>query len=145
MDFQYANVLFGLLFGAGFVVLNVSIVNRILAPRVIDPAKHTTYECGEPTIGSAWVRFDMRFYAVALVFLVFEVEVALLFPWAAAYDTLTQAAGLFAFVEVLLFLVILGLGYVYVWKQGDLDWVKATDSQEPAGAQREVPESQRSN
>lgn len=129
MDFQYANVLFGLLFGAGFVVLNVSIVNRILAPKVTDPEKTTTYECGEPTIGSAWVRFDMRFYTVALVFLVFEVEVALLFPWAAAYDTLTQAAGLFAFVEVLLFLVILGLGYVYVWRKGDLDWVKATDAQ----------------
>ena len=129
MDFQYANVLFGLLFGAGFVVLNVSIVNRILAPKVIDPEKTTTSECGEPTIGSAWVRFDMRFYTVALVFLVFEVEVALLFPWAAAYDTLTQAGGLFAFVEVLLFLVILGLGYVYVWRKGDLDWVKATDAQ----------------
>ncbi len=132
MDFQYANVLFGLLFGAGFVVLNVAVVNRILAPKVDDPEKRTTYECGEPTIGSAWVRFDMRFYTVALVFLIFEVEVAFLFPWAAAYNELTQAMGLFPFFEVLAFLVILGLGYIYVWKKGDLDWVKGTQGQDTA-------------
>jgi NADH-quinone oxidoreductase subunit A len=133
MDFQYANVLFGLLFGAAFVVLNVAVVNRILAPKVDDPEKRTTYECGEPTIGSAWVRFDMRFYTVALVFLVFEVEVALLFPWAAAYNELTQAMGLFPFLEVLAFLLILGLGYVYVWMKGDLDWVKGVEGQGTAG------------
>ena len=74
MLFQYANVLFGLIFGALFVVLNISVLNRILAPKVKDAAKESIYECGEPAIGSAWVRFDMRFYTVALVFLVFEVE-----------------------------------------------------------------------
>lgn len=131
MAFQYGNVLFGLLFGAAFVVLNVAIVNRILAPRVKDPAKETTYECGEPAIGSAWVRFDMRFYTVALVFLIFEVEVAFLFPWAVVFNKLTELGGLFAFVEVLVFVLILGLGLVYVWMKGDLDWVKSSSAEAP--------------
>lgn len=129
MLFQYANVLFGLLFGAAFVVLNISVISRILAPRIKDPAKITTYECGEPAVGSAWVRFDMRFYTVALVFLIFEVEVAFLFPWAVVFNALTKAGGLFAFFEVLLFVAILGVGLVYCWRKGDLDWVKSTSTQ----------------
>ena len=130
MDFQYATVLFGILFGAAFVVLNVVIVNRILAPKGVDPDQDTTYECGEPAIGSAWVRFDMRFYTVALVFLIFEVELAFLFPWAVVYNELIQESGnLFAFLEVAVFVGILGIGLVYVWLKGDLDWVKATTGQ----------------
>ena len=131
MAFQYANVLFGLLFGAAFVVLNVVIVNRILAPRVKDPVKETTYECGEPAVGSAWVRFDMRFYTVALVFLIFEVEVAFLFPWAVVFNRLTELGGLFAFFEVFVFVLVLGLGLVYVWMKGDLDWVKSSSAEAP--------------
>ncbi|MAE65307.1 MAG: NADH-quinone oxidoreductase subunit A [Phycisphaeraceae bacterium] len=131
MGFQYANVLFGLLFGAAFVVLNISVLNRILAPRGNDPARSTTYECGEPAIGSAWVRFDMRFYTVALVFIIFEVEVAFLFPWAVVYNELVVWGGLFAFIEVAVFVAVLGVGLVYVWMKGDLDWVKSTTSQGP--------------
>ena len=126
MGFQYANVLFGLLFVAAFVVLNVTVLNRILAPRGNDPDRSTTYECGEPAIGSAWVRFDMRFYTVALVFIIFEVEVAFLFPWAVVYNQLVDWGGLFAFIEVFLFVAILGVGLVYVLMKGDLDWVKST-------------------
>jgi NADH-quinone oxidoreductase subunit A len=142
MLFQYANVLIGLLFGAVFVVLNISVLNRILAPRLEDPAKESTYECGEPAIGSAWVRFDMRFYTVALVFLVFEVEAAVMFPWAVVFRTLTEwgtpaGHGLFVFWEILLFVAILAVGLVYVWVKGDLDWVKsaltAREIGEPAG------------
>ena len=134
MGFQYANVLFGLLFGAAFVVLNVAVVNRILSPRGNDPDRDTTYECGEPAIGSAWVRFDMRFYTVALVFIIFEVEVAFLFPWAVVYNELVAWGGLFAFFEAFLFVAILGVGLVYVWIKGDLDWVKSTAAQGGAGA-----------
>ena len=134
MGFQYANVLFGLLFGAAFVVLNVTVLNRILAPRGNDPDRETTYECGEPAVGSAWVRFDMRFYTVALVFIIFEVEVAFLFPWAVVYNELVEWGGLFAFLEVFLFVAILGVGLVYVWMKGDLDWVKGTASQGDAGS-----------
>jgi NADH-quinone oxidoreductase subunit A len=138
MDFQYATVLFGLLFGAGFVVLNVAVLNRILAPKGVDKDQNTTYECGEPTIGSAWVRFDMRFYQVALVFLIFEVELAFLFPWAVVYNELIAETGnLFAFVEVFVFVLILGLGLVYVWMKGDLDWIKSTASSRFEAAQGE--------
>jgi NADH-quinone oxidoreductase subunit A len=125
MGFQYANVLFGLLFGVAFVILNVAVLSRILAPRVKDPAKETTYECGEPAVGTAWVRFDMRFYTVALVFLIFEVEVAFLFPWAAVFNELSARSGFFPYLEVLLFVAVLGVGLVYCWRQGDLDWIKS--------------------
>jgi NADH-quinone oxidoreductase subunit A len=131
MLFQYANVLFGLIFGALFVVLNISVLNRILAPKVKDPAKESIYECGEPAIGSAWVRFDMRFYTVALVFLIFEVEAAVMFPWAVVFNRLSELGragghGMFVFGEILLFVAILAVGLVYVWRKGDLDWVKST-------------------
>jgi NADH-quinone oxidoreductase subunit A len=132
MGFQYANVLFGLLFGVAFVLLNVAVLSRILAPRIKDPAKETTYECGEPAVGSAWVRFDMRFYTVALVFLIFEVEVAFLFPWAAVFHHFSKIGGLFAFLEVFVFVAILGVGLVYCWAKGDLEWVKSTSSGEAA-------------
>ena len=90
-----------------------------------------TYECGEETIGDAWVQFDIRYYTVALVYVIFAVEIAFLFPWAIVLkDSLAgtgAAAGLgigaFALVEGVLFIVILFLGLAYVWAKGDLDWV----------------------
>ncbi|NRA95837.1 MAG: NADH-quinone oxidoreductase subunit A, partial [Planctomycetes bacterium] len=114
-----------------------AVLNRILSPRGHDPDRDTTYECGEPAIGSAWVRFDMRFYTVALVFIIFEVEVAFLFPWAVVYNELVSwgegPARLFPFLEAFLFVAVLGVGLVYVWMKGDLDWVKSTGARsEPA-------------
>ena len=90
-----------------------------------------TYECGEETIGPAWVQFDIRYYTVALVYVVFAVEIAFLFPWAlvlrsAFADTGAAAGsgvGYFALVEGVVFVVILFLGLAYVWAKGDLDWV----------------------
>jgi NADH-quinone oxidoreductase subunit A len=140
MDFQYATVLFGLLFGASFVLLNVVVLNRILAPKGVDADQTTVYECGEPTIGSAWVRFDMRFYQVALVFLIFEVELAFLFPWAVMYNELiAESQNLFAFLEVFFFVSILGVGLVYVWVKGDLDWIKSTANNRAEMAGDEAP------
>lgn len=125
--FNYANVLMFLLFGAVFVVLNVSVLSRILRPKVKEAAKETTYECGEPPIGSSWVRFDMRFYTFALVFLILDVEVAFLFPWALIFKSFKSTW--FIFVEAAIFLLVLGVGLVYVWVKGDLDWVKSVDAQ----------------
>lgn len=132
MDFYfgYANVLVFLLFGAFFVVLNVSILSRILRPKLEEEFKDTTYECGEPPIGSSWVRFDMRFYTFALVFLIFDVEVAFLYPWALIFREFKSVP--FIFVEVAIFISILVCGLIYVWNKGDLDWVKSTDAQPDA-------------
>ena len=130
MAYQLLNVAVFLLFGIAFVVGTVAVISRLLRPRVEDPsepAKGETYECGEPAVGSSWVRFDIRFYTVALVFLIFDVEVAFLFPWALVFKALREAKlGMFVYAEALLFLVILGAGLVYCWVKGDLDWVKGT-------------------
>ncbi len=90
----------------------------LIRPSRAYPGKLTTYECGEDPVGSPWVKFNIRFYVIALIFLVFEVETVFLFPWALAF----QKLGMFAFVEMLIFLAILFVGYGYVWMKGDLDW-----------------------
>lgn len=103
----------------------------------LEPFKEETYECGEPAVGSSWVRFDIRFYTVALVFLVFDVEVAFLYPWALVFGDLRDSGmGLFVFVEALLFLIILGVGFAYCWVKGDLDWVKATKMRQDLGSKQ---------
>ncbi len=96
------------------------IVAWLLRPHRPYPSKVATYECGETPIGDTRVRFNIRFYVVALIFLIFDVEVVFLFPWATVYRNL----GWFAFVEMLVFLFILLVGYAYVWRKGDLDWDK---------------------
>src|SRR5918993_1809212 len=86
-------------FGAGFVLVNM-IVGQLARPQIPNPEKLTVYECGEPVIGSSWVQFDLRFYIVALVYLIFDVEVALFYPWAVAYGdaaALGQSLGMTAF------------------------------------------------
>lgn len=132
--FDYANVLVFTLFGIAFVILNVSILSRFLRPRVVDARKETTYECGEPPIGQSWVRFDMRFYTFALIFLIFDVEVAFLYPWAVIFRD-ARAGGLelgfFVFLEAAIFVLILMVGLIYCWIKGDLDWVKSVVAQEP--------------
>ena len=78
------------------------------------------YECGELPEGSAWVKFNIRFYIIALSFLIFDVEVMFMCPWAVVFKDL----GLHAFVDLLIFITVLAVGYIYVWVKGDLDWVK---------------------
>ena len=82
--------------------------------------KLVSYECGEIPEGSAWVKFNIRFYVIALIFLIFDVEIVFLFPWAVVY----QELGLLAFIEAFIFVLILVVGFAYVWAKGDLDWVK---------------------
>ncbi len=132
MGYQLLNVLVFTLVGIVFVISVVAVLGRLLRPKTSpadEPAKEETYECGEPAVGSSWVRFDIRFYTVALVFLIFDVEVAFLYPWALVFRSLEKAnLGGFVFAEVLLFILILGVGFVYCWLKGDLDWVKTTSS-----------------
>jgi NADH-quinone oxidoreductase subunit A len=116
---EFGKVLIFFIIGAAFVAAGL-VTAWLLRPHRPYPQKLSTYECGEEPIGSAWVRFNVRFYVVALVFLIFDVEVVFLFPWALVYRQL----GLFAFMEMAVFLMILIVGYTYVWVKGDLDWDK---------------------
>ena len=108
-----------LLIGAGFACMNL-LISRLIQPRHSTTTKLSTYECGEEPIGESWIQFNNRFYVIALIFLIFDVEIVFLFPWAVVFKDL----GLFAFVEMVIFAVILLLGLAYVWKKGDLEWDK---------------------
>lgn len=102
------------------LILFALFLQRILAPTDKGVLKNSIYECGEEVVVNARLQFNIRFYVVALIFLIFDVEVVLLFPWAVVFKDL----GLVAFVEMLIFLGILTVGLVAVWRRGDLDWVK---------------------
>lgn len=130
MYFDYLNVLVFAAVGLVFVFANL-IVASILRPKRSSDVGLETYECGEETIGDAWIQFDIRYYTVALVYVIFAVEIAFLFPWALVLNDAvagTGAAagagiGAFALIEGVLFIVVLFLGLAYVWAKGDLDWV----------------------
>tara|TARA_Y100001970_G_scaffold185591_1_gene225709 strand:- start:323 stop:754 length:432 start_codon:yes stop_codon:yes gene_type:complete len=102
------------------------IIQHLISPRHNKSNdKLMSYECGEVPEGSAWVKFNVRFYIIALVFIIFDVEVVFLFPWAAVYqDFIASGNGLLVLIEMLLFVTILTIGFAYVWIKGDLDWVK---------------------
>ncbi len=128
MLFDFANVLVFTALGAGFVGVNL-LIGRFLRPSNPQTRKLSTYECGEPASGSAWVNFNMRFYIIALIFIIFEVEIAFVFPVATTFRRWIESGrGVFAFVEIFLFVGILFLGLVYAWAKGDLEWVKKIKS-----------------
>ena len=120
MYFDFANVLVYIVISMGFIFGSLTI-GRVLRPHHPTPEKLTTYECGEEAIGSAWIQFNVRFYIIALIFLIFDVEIAVLFPWATIY----RSMGLLAFAEILLFVGILVVGFAYVWVKGDLEWLRS--------------------
>jgi len=117
--------------GGAAVVFAAVFFSRLLAPQNPNPVKNSTYECGEETVGPTWIRFNSRFYVVALIFLVFDVEVLFLFPWALNLREL----GLYAWIDMAIFIVILVVGLAYVWGKGDLEWVRPRGSS--AGSARE--------
>jgi NADH-quinone oxidoreductase subunit A len=150
--------------GTALVMLPL-LVGRLVRPNNPTEEKDAVYECGEPTIGSSFIQWDLRFYTIALLFIVFDVEVAFFFPWATLYGGTMQLAdsqldaparhdltdkllnqtpgtslevggaitqeqaqtlGLLAFSDILVFFGVLLVGFAYVWKRGDLEWVRAT-------------------
>jgi NADH-quinone oxidoreductase subunit A len=175
----------------GFLFLFANLlIGWLVRPRLPNQEKLEIYECGEPTIGSSFVQFDLRFYVVALLFIIFDVEVAFFFPWAAVFGKVTQLAGLPAatsvdatdganfatsvatarlhelglpnasppvaadmtqlqeaahqmaltsFVDILVFFGVLMVGFFYVWKRGDLDWVRAVTQGRPQPLYRAPP------
>lgn len=172
--------------GVFFILIHL-VIGKLIRPSKPDAEKKTIYECGEPTIGSAWIQFDLRFYVVALLFVVFDVEVAFFFPWAEvfgkanniaaisrqealkdpaaygdlvaglipphethqlnAYKNLTvsgvdhdfevnrsnaRVLSQLALVEIAVFFAVLLVGFAYLWRRGDLAWVRSTLAEQPA-------------
>ncbi len=127
-------------FGKVFAFMMLSavfVVIAIIAAKFIRPARPThekllTYECGEDAVGTPWVKFNIRFYVVALIFLIFDVEIVLLIPWALVY----KEFGFGGFLVGAIFLFLLGLGMAYEWRKGDLEW--ARPKIEPAVLKKEI-------
>lgn len=155
------HLLLAVIAGASFLLLPL-IIGRFVRPKLPTPEKDAVYECGEPTIGTSYIQFDLRFYVVALLFIIFDVEVLFFFPWGTVFGGATQLAdpalsapartelsdrlvnmpagtlvdttvtpeaahqlALTGLVDVLVFFGVLLVGFAYVWKRGDIDWVRA--------------------
>ena len=154
--------------GIGIVIAPL-IIGRLVRPSLPNEQKDAIYECGEPTIGSSYIQFDLRYYTVALLFIVFDVEVAFFYPWASVFGGAMQLAdnrlsteartqisekllnvtpgsldasqaitadsamtlGLMSVVDIAAFFAVLLVGFAYVWKRGDLDWVRAYQKSAP--------------
>lgn len=114
---QFAAVAIFLAVGVGFVLVTF-LLSRLIRPSAPNPVKMSTYECGESTVGPSWIQFNVRFYIFCLIFVIFDVEVVFLFPWALVF----QQLGMFAFVEMLVFIAILMFGLYYAWRKGLLRW-----------------------
>ena len=118
----YAAVLAFLVVAVAFLVVNL-LIWKVLRPSRFSEEKLTTYECGENPTGSAWIQFNIRFYVFALIFIIFDVEAVFLLPWAVVFREL----GVLAWLEGLVFIAILAVALAYVWRKGDLEWVRAED------------------
>jgi NADH-quinone oxidoreductase subunit A len=161
-----------LVVGVGFILVHL-LVGKVVRPARPDAEKLTIYECGEPTIGSAWIQFDLRFYVVALLFVIFDVEVAFFFPWAVVFGKANALANsrlpegeraalsaelappaegaapqpvspadahqlaVLAFWDIVVFFGVLLVGFAYLWKRGDLDWVRSTAAERALAADTE--------
>lgn len=162
--------------GVGAALLGVNLLlGRLIRPDRPSPWKAQIYECGEQPVGSAWVQFDLRFYVVALLFVVFDVEIAFFFPWAVIFGSAQRAAdetlpaierqvaasqlqpsrvdpeqplpapdvlrrfATLAFVDLLIFFGVLLVGYAYLWRRGDLYWVRSTAAQSQAATSAVAP------
>jgi NADH-quinone oxidoreductase subunit A len=101
--------------GLGIVLLAIGL---LVAPHNPDPEKLSPYECGFEAFEDARMKFDVRYYLIAILFIIFDLEVAFLFPWAVVFDKI----GMVALVEMALFLSLLVVGFVYIWKKGALEW-----------------------
>ena len=117
MTVQYIPIL--LMFGLGLVVVLTFLgAGALLGPRNKTPTKLDTFECGNEPSGSAWGRFSVKFYLTAILFIIFDVEVVFMYPWAVQFRKL----GWFGFAEMAVFIGILTIGLLYVWRKGALEW-----------------------
>lgn len=154
-------------FVAVFFVFIHLLLGRLIRPSKFEKEKSEIYECGEPTVGTSWIQFDLRFYVVALLFVIFDVEMVFFFPWAVVFGKLNalatpavaslspeekgplvqalipnapantviepSVANQFAwltFVDIIIFFAVLMVGFAYLWKRGDLNWVRSTAAED---------------
>lgn len=125
---EYGKILLIAIVGILLVCITI-LLAKTLSPKKPNPIKLSTYECGEEAIGSSWVQINSRFYVIALVFLLFDVELIFVFPWATVFGNRELVAsdgrwGWFTMIEMGMFLGILVIGLIYVWKRGDISWIK---------------------
>ena len=120
---NYFPILLFMLVGVTVGVLPI-VLGSLLAPHRPDAEKNSPYECGFEAFEDARMKFDVRYYLIAIIFILFDLEVAFLVPWAAIFGeiTSTPAVKLFGFVEMMVFIAVLLVGYIYAWKKGALDW-----------------------
>lgn len=116
---DFGQVLVFMIISVAFVAVAI-IAGKIVSPRFPVKGKEATYECGEDTVGDTWLRFNFRYYVVALIFIIFDVEIIFLFPWAVVFKEI----GVLAFIEMAIFLIILIAGFIYAYAKGDLYWDK---------------------
>ncbi len=125
----YGNIFVFFVAGLLFVFLNMALV-RIVAPRRPNREKNKTYECGEEPVGSGWLNFNARFYLIAILFIIFDVEIVLVFPVIVRFhDYLAAGNGPAAFLDIFVFAAVLFLGLVYAWKNGYLEWLRGVRKQ----------------
>ena len=129
MSAQFSAALIFIFAAIAFVAFN------LLLPRLFRPSnpyseKISNYECGERPIGTPWIRFNIRYYVVAIIFIIFDVEVLFIVPWAVVYRNLFSQLGLLVFFEMFVFLLVLGVGLAYCWVKGHLEWVLQKRSSE---------------
>ena len=117
--------------GAGFALVSV-LLSNVLGPSRPSPEKSAPYECGMPAVGDARERHSVKFYLVAMIFLLFDIEIAFLYPWVLSLRDL----GWFGYFQILTFFLILLVGYVYVWRKGVLDWGPASAKRARAQQQK---------
>lgn len=136
MNLDLATVI--VFFVLGFLFLWVTLVaGALVRPKNPYPEKMIPYECGVSPVGPPWIQFNVRFYTIALIFLIFDVEIAVLYPCAMLFQ---ERKGV-VFMDILVFVAILLVGLVYVWVKGDLEWVKGTKAAAPGAAgERPMPE-----
>lgn len=115
---DYGYILLAMAAGTVFVLINL-FLTWLFAPSKPSEEKLSSYECGEETIGTSWVRYNFRYYIFALIFVIFDVEMIFLFPWAVVFRSL----GVFALIEMFIFIAILMLGLFYAWRKGVLRWI----------------------
>ncbi len=127
---EFGKILLFMLLGVSFILIGMA-VNALLKKKNPNPIKNSTYECGEVTEGPSRTPFNMRFYIIAIIFLLFDVELIFLFPWSTIFADKNLLANVphwaaFNMIEMSIFIFILLLGLAYVWRKGDLEWIRPT-------------------